>query len=93
MSEDLVDHATRWIGDLTSVRPDRPFFLYLAFGATHAPHQAPNEYPQRWRGRFDDGYDVARRRWFALQLELGIIPASTTLAPPNPACRPGPISR
>jgi len=55
VSEDLVDQATRWIGDLTSVRPDRPFFLYLAFGATHAPHQAPTEYLQRWKGRFDDG--------------------------------------
>jgi arylsulfatase A-like enzyme len=84
VSEDLVDQATRWIGDLTSVRPDRPFFLYLAFGATHAPHQAPTEYLQRWKGRFDDGYDVTRRRWFARQLELGIIPAGTTLAPPNP---------
>jgi arylsulfatase A-like enzyme len=84
VSEDLVGQATRWIGDLTSVRPDRPFFLHLAFGATHAPHQAPAEYLQRWRGRFDDGYDIARRRWFARQLELGIIPAGTTLAPPNP---------
>jgi arylsulfatase len=84
VSEDLVDQATKWIGDLTSIRPDRPFFLYLAFGATHAPHQAPTEYLQRWKGRFDDGYDVTRRRWFARQLELGIIPAGTTLAPPNP---------
>jgi arylsulfatase A-like enzyme len=84
VSEDLVDQATRWIGDLTSIRPDRPFFLHLAFGATHAPHQAPTEYRQRWRGRFDDGYDVTRQRWFARQLELGIIPEGTTLAPPNP---------
>jgi arylsulfatase A-like enzyme len=58
--------------------------LYLAFGATHAPHQAPTEYLQRWKGRFDNGYDVARQRWFARQLQLGIIPAGTTLAPPNP---------
>ncbi|MBN3585924.1 sulfatase-like hydrolase/transferase, partial [Algoriphagus aestuarii] len=40
VSEDLVDESMRWISDLTAVRPDRPFFLYLAFGATHAPHQA-----------------------------------------------------
>jgi arylsulfatase len=84
VSEDIVDRATGWIGDLQSIRPDRPFFLYLAFGATHAPHQAPLEHRERWRGRFDDGYDAARERWFARQLELGIVPAGTTLAPPNP---------
>jgi len=84
VSEDIVDRATGWIGDLQSVRPDRPFFLYLAFGATHAPHQAPPEYLARWRGRFDDGYGAARDRWFARQLELGIVPPGTTLAPPNP---------
>lgn len=84
VSEDIVDQAAGWIGDLQSIRPDRPFFLYLAFGATHAPHQAPLEYRQRWRGRFDDGYDAARERWFARQLELGVVPAGTTLAPPNP---------
>ena len=84
VSEDIVDKATGWIGDLQSIRPDRPFFLYLAFGATHAPHQAPLEYRQRWRGKFDDGYGAARERWFARQLDLGIVPEGTTLAPPNP---------
>ena len=84
VSEDIVDRATGWIGDLQSLRPDRPFFLYLAFGATHAPHQSPLEYRERWRGRFDEGYDVVRERWFARQVELGIVPAGTTLAPPNP---------
>lgn len=84
VSEDLVDESMRWISDLTAVRPDRPFFLYLAFGATHAPHQAPAEYLERWRGRFDDGYDAARARWFARQLELGVVPEGTTLAPRNP---------
>ena len=84
VSEDIVDTSTRWISDLTSIRPDRPFFLYLAFGATHAPHQAPQPYLDKWRGRFDDGYDAARERWFARQLELGVVPAGTTLAPRNP---------
>ena len=84
VSEDVVDEAMGWISDLTSIRPDRPFFLYLAFGATHAPHHAPAAYLQRWRGRFDDGYDVVRQRWYERQLELGIIPAGTTLAPRNP---------
>lgn len=84
VSEDIVDRATGWIGNLQSVRPDRPFLLYLAFGATHAPHQSPLEYRMRWRGRFDDGYDAVRDRWFARQLELGIVPQGTLLAPPNP---------
>lgn len=84
VSEDVVSRATGWIADLHSLRPDRPFFLYLAFGATHAPHQAPRAYLDRWRGRFDDGYDTARSRWFERQLELGVVPEGTTLAPPNP---------
>jgi arylsulfatase A-like enzyme len=84
VSEDIVDQACGWISDLRSVRPDRPFFLYLAFGATHAPHQSPAEYRERWRGRFDEGYDVLRRRWFERQVELGIVPPATELAPPNP---------
>jgi arylsulfatase len=88
VSEDIVERATGWIRDLHSVRPDRPFFLYLAFGATHAPHQAPLEYRTRWRGRFDDGYEAARERWFARQLELGVVPRGTTLAPRNPGVPP-----
>ena len=84
VSEDVVERAMGWISDLQSLRPDRPFLLYLAFGATHAPHQAPLEYRLRWRGRFDEGYDVVRRRWYERQLELGIVPPGTELAPPNP---------
>jgi arylsulfatase A-like enzyme len=84
LSEDIVDESMRWISDLTSLRPDRPFFLYLAFGATHAPHQSPEEYRLRWRGRFDDGYDAVRRRWYERQLAMGVIPEGTTLAPRNP---------
>jgi arylsulfatase len=88
VSEDVVDQSTSWIRDLVSIRPDRPFFLYLAFGATHAPHQSPLEYRRRWRGRFDVGYDVVRRRWYERQLELGVIPPDTTLAPRNPGVPP-----
>ena len=62
LSEDLVDQAIRLIYDTKSIRPDRPFFLYLAFGATHAPHQAPAEYLEKYRGQFDAGWDVAARR-------------------------------
>jgi arylsulfatase A-like enzyme len=88
VSEDIVERAMGWVGDLQSLRPDRPFFLYLAFGATHAPHQSPLEYRLRWRGRFDEGYDAVRQRWYERQLELGVIPPGTTLAPRNPGVPP-----
>ena len=84
VSEDIVDESMGWISDLTSLRPDRPFFLYLAFGATHAPHQSPAAYRERWRGRFDDGYDAVRQRWYERQLATGVIPEGTTLAARNP---------
>ncbi len=84
VSEDIVDRASGWVRDLRSLRPDRPFFLYLAFGATHAPHHAPEEYRLRWRERFDDGYEEARRRWYDRQVSMGVVPPGTTLAPPNP---------
>jgi arylsulfatase len=84
LSEDLVDHAIGFLNDSVSIRPDRPFFLYLAFGATHAPHQAPKSYLDKWKGRFDDGWDAARERWFARQMEMGLLPEGTELAPRNP---------
>ena len=84
LSEDLVDQALRMVSDAKGVRPDRPFFTYLAFGATHAPHQAPADYLAKYRGAFDEGWDVVRERWFRRQLELGVIPADTQLAPRNP---------
>jgi arylsulfatase A-like enzyme len=84
LSEDLVDRAIAMVHDTTSIRPDRPFFLYLAFGATHAPHQAPRAFVEKYRGRFDDGWDAARDEWFARQRALGILPEGTLLAPRNP---------
>jgi arylsulfatase A-like enzyme len=88
LSEDLVDRAIGFIHDSVSIRPDRPFFTYLAFGAMHAPHQAPAEYLEKYRGRFDDGWDAARHRWFAKQIELGLLPPDTELAPRNPGVEP-----
>ena len=84
LSEDLVDQALKMVSDSRGVRPDRPFFLYLPFGATHAPHQAPASYLAKYRGAFDDGWDVARQQWFDRQIERGVIPAGTELAPRNP---------
>ncbi|MFZ6005626.1 MAG: sulfatase-like hydrolase/transferase [Actinomycetota bacterium] len=88
LSEDLVDRAISFVHDTTSVRPDRPFFAYLAFGATHAPHQAPPAYLEKYRGRYDAGWDEARERWFARQLEMGLVPEGTQLAPRNPGVEP-----
>ena len=84
LSEDLVDQMLRMIADSRGVRPDRPFFAYLPFGATHAPHQAPAEYLRKYRGAFDDGWDVLRQRVFERQLEMGVIPEGSVLAPRNP---------
>lgn len=88
LSEDLVDQLLLMINDNKNVRPDRPFFAYLPFGATHAPHQAPREYLDKYRGRYDEGWDVVRQRWFERQIELGVIDPDTTLAPRNPGVRP-----
>ncbi|HQT99838.1 MAG TPA: arylsulfatase [Acidimicrobiales bacterium] len=84
VSEDLVDKAIEFIHEAKSIRPDRPYFTYLAFGATHAPHQAPAAYLAKHRGRYDQGWDVARERWFARQRAMGLLPESTQLAPRNP---------
>ncbi len=84
LTEDLVDRAIGFIHDSVSIRPDRPFFTYLSLGAMHAPHQAPADYLEKYRGRFDDGWDVARERWFARQVQMGIVPEGTELAPRNP---------
>jgi len=88
LSEDLVDQLLRMINDSKGVRPDRPFFAYLPFGATHAPHQAPARYVEKYRGRYDEGWDVIRERWFRRQQELGVIPPHTELAPRNPGVEP-----
>ena len=84
LTEDLVDRAIEFMHDSVSIRPDRPFFLYLAPGAMHAPHQAPAEYLARYRGAFDEGWDAARQAWFARQQDMGLLPDGTQLAPRNP---------
>lgn len=88
LSEDLVDQAASMIRNQQSLVPEKPFLLYLPFGATHAPHQAPADYLAKYRGRFDEGWDVWRERVHARQIELGIIAEGTALAPRNPGVRP-----
>ena len=88
VSADLVDEAIWMIRNHHSLVPERPFFTYLAFGATHAPHQAPASYLAKYRGFFDEGWDVWRQRTYERQLALGIIPEGTELAPRNPGVEP-----
>ena len=87
-TEDMIDKSMEFVRDLKSVRPDRPYFLYVPFGAMHQPHQAPREFIEKYRGRFDAGWDVVRKDWHERQLAMGIIPEGTVLAPLNPGVRP-----
>lgn len=82
-SEDMADQAIRLITDQQNNTPDRPFFLYLPFGAMHAPHQAPPEWIKPYEGAFDDGWEQWREDVFARQVADGIVPEGTTL-PPRP---------
>ena len=82
-SKDIVDNAIENIFTQQNAFPDQPFFLYLAFGAMHAPHHAPKEYIDHYKGAFDDGWDAKRDQWFARQKELGIIPADAELTDRN----------
>lgn len=81
LTEDLVDQTIGMIRDQQAAQPGKPFFAYLALGACHSPHQAPQAYIDKYRGRYDEGWGIARERWFRRQLELGIIPADTRLPP------------
>lgn len=82
--KDLADQTIRWLRDQRSADPARPFFVYYAPGATHAPHHAPADWRARFAGRFDEGWDKLRARIFAQQKAAGLIPAGTEL-PPRPA--------
>jgi len=81
LTADLVDQAIRLVQDQQQATPVKPFFLYFATGATHAPHHAPREHIDRYRGRFDRGWDAWRAEVFERQLAAGVVPAGTTLTP------------
>ena len=81
LTEDLADRAIAWVGQQKALMPDKPFFMYFAPGATHAPHHVPAEWIDKYRGRFDDGWDHQRERTFARQKELGVIPQDAELTP------------
>jgi arylsulfatase len=78
-TEDMTQKAIDWIKAQKAIYPDKPFFIYWAPGATHAPHQVAEEWIEKYKGTFDDGWDVQRERTFARQKELGVIPADAEL--------------
>ena len=79
LSEDLADQCVGWIRQQKALMPDKPFFIYFAPGATHAPHHVPKEWADKYQGLFDDGWDAQRARTFARQKELGVIPADADI--------------
>ncbi|HSP57872.1 MAG TPA: arylsulfatase [Halomonas sp.] len=78
---DMTDQSVAWVRLQKALTPDRPFFVYYAPGAVHAPHHVPQEWIDRWEGKFDQGWDQMREEILARQIELGIVPAGTQLAP------------
>jgi arylsulfatase A-like enzyme len=87
-TEDMADHAIDWVRQQKALMPDKPFFVYFAPGATHAPHHVPIEWSDKYKGAFDDGWDALRERTFARQRELGVIPPDAELTA-RPAEIPG----
>ena len=76
---DMTDKAIAWIGQQQALIPDKPFFVYFAPGATHAPHHVPKEWADKYKGKFDGGWDKLREETFARQKKLGVIPADCQL--------------
>ncbi len=79
LDRDLADRAIHWVSGHKSIQPDLPFMMLWASGSMHSPHHAPTEYLQKYRGRFDMGWDKAREQIIANQKRMGIIPADTKL--------------
>jgi len=78
---DMTDEAIKWLKFQHAMTPDKPFMIYYATGAVHAPHHAPKEWIEKYKGQFDGGWDKLREETFARQKELGLIPENTKLAP------------
>jgi arylsulfatase len=77
--EDMTDKAMKWVAQQKALTPDKPFFIYFAPGATHAPHHVPKEWADKYKGKFDGGWDKLREETFARQKKLGVIPADCQL--------------
>ncbi len=79
LMEDMTDKAMNWVSQQKALAPDKPFFVYFAPGATHAPHHVPKEWADKYTGKFDKGWDALREETFARQKKMGIIPADCQL--------------
>src|SRR4051794_20792263 len=88
LTADLTDKALEFIKDAKIIAPDKPFFLYYAPGAAHAPHHVPKEWADRFKGQFDMGYEAMREQTLARQKQMGIVPEGTELPPLNPIGTP-----
>jgi arylsulfatase A-like enzyme len=84
LSKDLADKALEFIRDSRQSEPDKPWYLWFCPGANHAPHHAPQEYIDKYKGRFDDGYEAYREWILPRMIERGILPEGTELTPINP---------
>jgi arylsulfatase A-like enzyme len=84
---DMTNKAIEWVGFQQALTPDKPFFMYFAPGATHAPHHVPKEWIAKYKGKFDQGWDKLREESLARQIKLGVVPAGTKLAPKPAAIR------
>ena len=82
--EDMTDKTIGWIGQQKALIPDKPFFIYFAPGATHAPHHVPKEWADKYKGKFDAGWDKLREETFARQKPLGVIPQNCQLTARHP---------
>lgn len=78
---DMTDQAIQWVQAQQSMTPDKPFFVYFATGAVHAPHHVPRKWADKYKGQFDEGWDAVREKSFARQKKMGMIPANTKLPP------------
>jgi arylsulfatase A-like enzyme len=78
---DMTDQAIAWMKFQKALTPDKPFFMYFAPGATHAPHHVPKEWSDKYKGKFDAGWDTLREETLARQIALGVVPPGTKLAP------------
>ncbi len=80
-TEDMTNQAIAWVRSQQSLTPDKPFFMYFATGAVHAPHHVPDGWPERYKGEFDKGWLALRSSTLQRQVELGVVPEGTALAP------------
>jgi arylsulfatase A-like enzyme len=84
LSKDLADQAIKMLRDQQSTNPSKPWFMWFCPGANHAPHHSPKEYADKYRGKFDDGYEAYREWVLPRMIEKGILPKGTSLTPINP---------